>query len=201
MFRSASPFEVVTRRSLLLGALGGAGVGVAAAVGKSVWKKKSVTAWLFPPTSLPPFDLPPVPELVDMVGRPVQGFSSAHLAGRRTVLNVWASWCPTCQEEHAQLLALAKRNLAPIYGVDVRDPPAQTARFLAAHGNPFTAVGRVESRNDLMRALGARTLPATFIVGPDLVVEWSYKWALTEEVIEREIAPRLAAGKVAATGA
>lgn len=52
-----------------------------------------------------------------------------------------------------------------------------------------------------MGALGARTLPATFIVGPDLVVEWSYKWALTEEVIEREIAPRLAAGKVAATGA
>jgi cytochrome c biogenesis protein CcmG, thiol:disulfide interchange protein DsbE len=179
-----------SRRSLILGALGAVGVGSGAAVGEFVWKKKDMTARLFNPFSLAHFDLPPVEGLLDASGKPVPGLSSADLAGKRSVLNVWASWCPSCREEHRRLLALAKRNLAPIYGADVRDPPARAKYFLAKNGNPFTALG-ADADTFLMRALGGHGVPATFVVGPGHVIEWSTFEGLTEEMVEKEIVPRL----------
>jgi cytochrome c biogenesis protein CcmG, thiol:disulfide interchange protein DsbE len=179
-----------SRRSLILGALGAASLGAGAAVGEFIWKKKDMTARLFNPFSLAHFELPPVEGLLDANGKPVPGLSSADLADKRSVLNVWASWCPTCREEHSHLVALAKRNLAPIYGADVRDPPARARYFLARHGNPFVAVG-ADTETYLQRALGAHGVPATFIVGPGHVVEWSTYEGLTGEVVEKEIVPRL----------
>lgn len=181
-----------TRRSLILGAIGAMGLGAGGAVVEHVWKKKDMTARLFNPFSLAHFDLPPVPGLTDAQGKPVPGLSSADLAGKRCVLNVWASWCPTCREEHRHLVALARRKLAPIYGVDVRDPPARVKYFLAKNGNPFDAIG-ADSETYLQRALGARGVPATFVVGPGHVIEWSTYEGLTEAMIEKEIAPRLMA--------
>ncbi len=185
-----NPQWFASRRSLILGALGAVSMGAGAAVGEFVWKKKDMTARLFNPFSLAHFDLPPVEGLLDASGKPVPGFSSADLAGKRCILNIWASWCPTCREEHKHLVELAKRNLAPIYGADVRDPPARATHFLAKNGNPFVAVG-ADSETFLQRALAARGVPATFIVGPGHAVEWSTYEGLTEEVVEKEIVPRL----------
>lgn len=181
-----------TRRSVILGAVGVMGLGASAAVVEHVWKKKDMTARLFNPFSIGKFDLPPVPGLLDARGRQLPGFSAADLAGKRSLLVVWASWCPTCREEHKHIVALAKRNLAPIYGADVKDPPAKAAYFLAKHGNPFVAVG-MDEHTYLQRALGAKGVPATFVVGPGPVVEWSTYEGLDEEVIEKEIVPRLTA--------
>jgi cytochrome c biogenesis protein CcmG, thiol:disulfide interchange protein DsbE len=181
-----------TRRSLVLGAIGMAGLGAGAAVVEHVWKKKDITARLFNPFSIENFDLPPVPGLLNAKGEPMPGLSSADLAGKRSLLVVWASWCPTCREEHKHIVALAKRNLAPIYGVDVKDPPAKAKLFLARQGNPFVAVG-MDENTYLQRALGAKGVPATFVVGPGPVVEWSTYEGLDEETIEKEIVPRLKA--------
>jgi DsbE subfamily thiol:disulfide oxidoreductase len=181
-----------TRRSVILGAIGVMGLGGGAAVVEHVWKKKDLTARLFNPFSIGNFELAPVPGLLDAKGNQVPGFSAADLAGKRSILNVWASWCPSCREEHHHLMALAKRNLAPIYGADVKDPPARAKYFLAKHGNPYVAVG-ADDRTFLQRALAARGVPATFVIGPGPVVEWSTFDPLDEEVIEKEIVPRLTA--------
>jgi len=179
-----------TRRSLLLGAIGVAGLGAGTAVVEHVWKKKDMSARLFNPFSIGKFELAAVPGLLDAQGKPVPGFSSADLAGQRSLLNVWASWCPTCRAEHHLLMALASRNLAPIYGADVKDSPERARYFLAKHGNPFVAVG-ADERAYLQRALGARGVPATFVVGPGPVIEWSTYEALDEAMIEEQIVPRL----------
>jgi len=179
-----------TRRSVLLGAIGVSGLGAGAAVVEHVWKKKDISARLFNPFSIGKFELAAVPGLRDAQGNPVPGFSAADLAGRRSVLNVWASWCPGCRAEHPLLMALAKRNLAPIYGADVKDPPTRAGYFLAKHGNPFVAVG-ADEHSYLQRALGARGVPATFVVGPGPAVEWSTYDPLDQGVIENEIVPRL----------
>lgn len=181
-----------TRRSLILGAVGVAGLGAGGAVVEHVWKKKDIGARLFNPFSIENFDLPPVPGLLNAKGEPMPGFSSADLAGKRSLLVIWASWCPTCREEHKHIVALAKRNLAPIYGADVKDPPARAKYFLAKNGNPFVAVG-ADERTYLQRALAAKGVPATFIVGPGPVVEWSTYEGLDPEIIEKEIVPRLTA--------
>lgn len=181
-----------TRRSVILGALGVMGLGAGGAVVEHVWKRKDMTARFFNPFSIAKFELPPVPGLLDAQGLPVPGFSAADLAGKRSLLNVWASWCPSCRQEHPLLMALAKRKLAPIYGVDAKDPPAKAVYFLAKHGNPFVAVG-ADERTYLQRALGAKGVPATFVIGPGPNVEWSTYDPLDEATIEREIAPRLTA--------
>jgi len=180
-----------TRRSLLLGALGVMGLGAGAAVVEHLWKKKDISARLFNRFSIAKFELAPVAGLVFPDGRPVPGFSSADLAAGRSLLNVWASWCPSCRAEHAPLMALAGRNLAPIYGADVKDRPERARRFLARNGNPFVAVGADEGAY-LQRALGARGVPATFVVGPGPAIELAIYAPLDEEIIEEKIVPALA---------
>jgi DsbE subfamily thiol:disulfide oxidoreductase len=181
-----------TRRSLIVGAIGMAGLGAGAAVVEHVWTKKDMAARFLNPFAIDGFDLPPVPGLMNAVGAPMPGLSSVDLADKRSLLVVWASWCPTCREEHKHIVALAKRNLAPIYGADVKDAPAKARLFLAKHGNPFAAVG-MDEHTYLQRALGAKGVPATFVVGPGPVIEWSTYGGLDPETIEREIVPRLTA--------
>ncbi|PPD42354.1 MAG: redoxin [Methylocystis sp.] len=181
-----------SRRSVVLGAIGVMGLGAGGAVVEHVWKRKDMTARLFNPFSIAKFELPPVMGLLDAAGKQVPGFSSADLSGKRSLLNVWASWCPSCRQEHPLMMALAKRNLAPIYGVDAKDSPAKAKYFLAKHGNPFVAVG-ADEHTFLQRALGARGVPATFVIGPGPNVEWATYEPLDEETIEKEIVPRLAA--------
>ena len=179
-----------TRRSVVLGAIAVSALGAGAAVVEELWKRKDMSARLFNPFSITNFELPPVPGLLDSSGKPVPGFSSADLAGKRSILNVWASWCPSCRAEHPLLVALAKRKLAPIYGADVKDPPARAKYFLAKHGNPFVAVG-ADEHTYLQRALGARGVPTTFVVGPGPVVEFATYEPLDDEIIEKKIVPLL----------
>lgn len=186
---TAPSWRFVSRR-LALGAVGIAGLGASAAVVEHIWRKKDISARLFNPFSLAHFELAPVPGLLDAEGRPVPGFSSADLNGKRSVLNVWASWCPSCRAEHPLLMGLAKRKLAPIYGADVKDPPERARYFLARHGNPFTAVG-ADAQTYLQRAMGARGVPATFVIGPGLEVEWSTYEPLDEDVLENQLIPAL----------
>ena len=174
----------------MLGAVGVAGLGAGAAVVEELWKRKDMSARLFNPFTLSNFHLPPVPGLIGSDGKPVPGFSSADLADKRSVLNIWASWCPSCRAEHSLLMALAKRDLAPIYGADVKDPPERAKYFLAKRGNPFAAVG-ADERSFLQRAMGARGVPATFVIGPGPVVEFATYDPLDEETIEERIVPLL----------
>jgi cytochrome c biogenesis protein CcmG/thiol:disulfide interchange protein DsbE len=87
-------------------------------------------------------------------------------------------------------MALAARKLAPIYGADVKDNPEHAKRFLAKRGNPFVAVG-ADEYSFLQRALGARGVPATFVVGPGPTIELSILEPLNEKIIEERIVPAL----------
>ena len=84
---------------------------------------------------VPEFDLPPVK------GRTL-GLSSADLGrGEVSLVNVFASWCFACREEHPVLLDLKARGLVPIHGLNYKDPPDDAARWLAKWGEPYTRTG------------------------------------------------------------
>jgi cytochrome c biogenesis protein CcmG/thiol:disulfide interchange protein DsbE len=74
-------------------------------------------------------------------GRPVSGLSQADLKGRVTIVNVWASWCAPCRQEHPLLMDLARTGAARVVGINYKDNPENARRFLGALGNPFAAVG------------------------------------------------------------
>jgi cytochrome c biogenesis protein CcmG/thiol:disulfide interchange protein DsbE len=114
---------------------------------------------------VPSFVLEPLPGLAQ-AGQPVPGLSDADLKGRVTVVNVWASWCGPCRQEHPSLIELAKNPAIRVVGINYKDNPENARRFLGAFGNPFAAVG-VDPGGRAALDWGVTGVPETFVVGPD----------------------------------
>ncbi len=150
------------RRAVLLGAL--LASGLAAGAGAFAIRRYGLIGKYLNPLSADKFDLPAVPGLTDAAGAPIPGFSAADIAGETVYLNAFASWCPNCRDEHPALMEFAASG-AKIYGVASLDDPAQTLDYLKKNGNPFTRVG-VDRKGHLYLALGARGIPASFVMAP-----------------------------------
>jgi cytochrome c biogenesis protein CcmG/thiol:disulfide interchange protein DsbE len=114
---------------------------------------------------VPSFALEPLPGLV-RDGRPLPGLADADLKGAVTVVNVWASWCAPCRQEHPLLMELAKDPSIRVVGIDYKDTPENARRFLGTFGNPFAAVG-VDPNGRAAIDWGVYGVPETFVVGPD----------------------------------
>jgi cytochrome c biogenesis protein CcmG, thiol:disulfide interchange protein DsbE len=115
---------------------------------------------------VPQFTLPGVEGLIEK-DVPVPGFQSADLRkGKVSIVNVWASWCVPCHQEHPYLTALAKRSQAPLFGLNNKDDAAAARRFLGRYGNPYTAVG-ADAAGRVAIDWGVYGVPETFIVSGD----------------------------------
>ena len=113
----------------------------------------------------PAFTLPPLDGL-QANGQAVPGLSRRDLDGRVTVVNVWASWCAPCRQEHPLLMELARDPAIRVVGINYKDNPENARRFLGALGNPFSAVGADPSGRAAID-WGVYGVPETFVVGPD----------------------------------
>ncbi|HEX2726850.1 MAG TPA: DsbE family thiol:disulfide interchange protein [Beijerinckiaceae bacterium] len=114
---------------------------------------------------VPAFALEPLPGLAQ-AGQPVPGLADADLKGRVTVVNVWASWCGPCRQEHPMLIALARNPSVRVVGINYKDNPENARRFLGALGNPFAAVG-IDPSGRAAIDWGVYGVPETFVIGPD----------------------------------
>ena len=130
----------------------------------------------------PKADLPPLDNL-RRDGAPVPGWSSAELRGRVTVVNVWASWCAPCQEEHATLMHLAEQQKGiRLVGLNYKDKPENACRFLGTFGNPFAAVG-TDQNGQTAIDWGVYGVPETFIVGPDGTIRYKQVGPLSDATL------------------
>ena len=110
---------------------------------------------------LPGFTLPAA-----LPGKP--GLASAELKGRAHLVNLFASWCVPCITE-LPLLEQLQADGASVVGIDVRDRPEALAGFLAAHGDPFAAIGN--DRDSVVQlALGSSGVPETFVIDREGIV-------------------------------
>lgn len=107
--------------------------------------------------------------------------------GQWTLLNVWATWCPTCHVEHPYLLALAGRGVA-IVGLNYKDDADKARDYLARMGNPFVEVpADVDGRYGL--ELGVYGAPETYLVDPDGQVVIRHVGDMNERVWQQKFAP------------
>ncbi|MDJ1159732.1 DsbE family thiol:disulfide interchange protein [Chelatococcus sp. SYSU_G07232] len=114
---------------------------------------------------VPDFTLPALDGLT-RDGRPVPGLATADLKGGVTIVNVWASWCAPCRQEHPQLMQLAGQPGVRLVGINYKDNPENARRFLGQLGNPFAAVG-VDQSGRAAIDWGVYGIPETFVVGAD----------------------------------
>ena len=117
------------------------------------------------------------------------GFATAGLKGP-LLLNVWASWCTPCQQEHPMLTRIAGEGV-PVYGLAWKDKPADSRAWLARFGNPFKAVGAdVDGRAGI--DLGLTGVPETFVIDARGRVRMKQTGPITPEDWEQKIKPLLA---------
>lgn len=131
--------------------------------------------------AVPQFSLPPVK------GRSL-GLSSGDLRGEVSLVNIFASWCVACRDEHPLLLRLKADNVVPVHGIDYKDPPDDAARWLNTFGDPYTRTG-ADRNGRVSIDWGVYGVPETFIIGKDGRIAYKHVGALTQEVLDRTILP------------
>lgn len=137
-----------------------------------------------------------------LIGKPAPAFSneslgdpgwrvgSADFAGRAWLLNVWATWCAGCREEHELLLAIARENRVPMMGLNWRDDRNLALRWLEQLGNPYVSVA-FDPDGRTAIDWGVYGAPETFLIGADGKVLQKRIGPLTREAWERDFAPYL----------
>lgn len=110
------------------------------------------------------------------------------LLGRVTLVNVWATWCPTCAAEHEALKRIAAQHDVPIVGINYKDDVDKAKRWLERLGNPYV-VNVVDADGRLGIDLGVYGAPESFLVDADGIIRYKRVGEVDESVWEQEIAP------------
>jgi cytochrome c biogenesis protein CcmG/thiol:disulfide interchange protein DsbE len=119
------------------------------------------------------------------------GFSSADLKGRVSLLNVFASWCSGCRSEHSMLMQLAQKGDLPIYGINWKDSLRNGEQWLKAYQSPYERVGFDESGR-VGIDLGVTGVPETFVIDRSGRVRYRHAGPITEDVWRDILEPLLA---------
>ena len=115
----------------------------------------------------------------------------AELEGAPFVLNVWASWCAACREEHPVLTRFAESKRVRVVGYNWKDEHADALRWLEQFGNPFWMV-LVDYDSRYALDWGIYGAPETFLVDADGIVRWKHVGPLSDDIIRDELLPQLA---------
>ncbi|MGH6793485.1 MAG: DsbE family thiol:disulfide interchange protein [Methyloceanibacter sp.] len=138
---------------------------------------------------VPDFALPPLDGLKTENGAAVPSFAAADLAtGEPTIVNVFASWCVPCLEEHPLLVTLAEENGVRLYGINYKDDAASARRFLGRYGNPFARVG-ADRDGRVAIDFGVYGVPETYVISGDGKIAYRHVGPLTETAITEKILP------------
>ncbi|MFZ1814962.1 MAG: DsbE family thiol:disulfide interchange protein [Rhizobiaceae bacterium] len=137
----------------------------------------------------PQFELPRLEGLASN-GTILEGFSTASLQGKVSVVNVWASWCAPCRVEHPEITKLAQRDDIQLLGLNYKDKTENALRFLGQLGNPFDAVG-VDSSGSVAIDWGVYGVPETFIVNRAGIITYKHVGPLSEESMAAKFLPEL----------
>jgi len=130
---------------------------------------------------VPEFALPPVQ------GRTL-ALATADLRGEVSLVNVFASWCVACRDEHPLWMQLAARRVVPLHGLNYKDRPDDAAKWLAELGDPYTRTGAdLDGRVGI--DWGVYGVPETFVVDKQGVIRHKIIGAVTRRIMDEKLLP------------
>jgi cytochrome c biogenesis protein CcmG, thiol:disulfide interchange protein DsbE len=134
----------------------------------------------------------PAPEfsLAPVEGIDVPGFDAASLKGEVTVVNVFASWCIPCRDEHPLLVSLKEQTGVRLVGINQKDAPQNARAFLAELGNPYDAVG-ADTNGRASIDWGVYGVPETFVVDAQGIVRFKHIGPISPQSLQNEVIPAI----------
>lgn len=132
-----------------------------------------------PSLALPPLEGANVPALTDTA-----------INGKLTLVNVFASWCVPCRQEHPMLKELSKDERLNIVGINYKDKSDNALRFLGELGNPYAAIG-IDPNGKAAIDWGVYGIPETYLVGPDGTIIYKKVGPIDAATYDRELIPAI----------
>jgi cytochrome c biogenesis protein CcmG/thiol:disulfide interchange protein DsbE len=129
----------------------------------------------------PAFSLPQLHE-------PQKTFSPADLRGQVWLLNVWASWCVSCRQEHPLLMDLARSGVLPIYGLNYKDGRDAGIAWLKQFGDPYK-VSAFDAKGQVGIDYGVYGVPETYLIDKQGVIRYKQIGILTPQIIKEKVLP------------
>jgi len=119
---------------------------------------------------------------------PAQSFSAEEMKGKVWVLNVWASWCFSCREEHPLLLEYARSKAVPIYGLNSKDKPEDALSWLAELGDPYVlSVSDLDGRVGI--DYGVYGAPETYLIDRNGIIRFKQVGPVTPDIWTEKFLP------------
>jgi cytochrome c biogenesis protein CcmG/thiol:disulfide interchange protein DsbE len=117
-------------------------------------------------------------------------FSPAEMRGKVWLLNVWASWCVSCRDEHPVLVEFAKTGRAPLVGLNYKDRGEDALKWLAHYGDPYT-LSAVDADGRIGIDYGVYGVPETYVIDKAGVIRYKQIGPVTPAIMEGKILPLL----------
>lgn len=130
---------------------------------------------------LPAFSLP-------TLDNPDKILTNADLRDHVVMINVWASWCVACREEHPVLVDLAGRKQVTIIGLNYKDTRVDALNVLRGQGNPYNTV-LVDASGRTGLDWGVYGVPESFIVDKQGIIRYKQIGPITPEVWDKTLWP------------
>ena len=172
------------RRRLIFLLPAAAFAGLAVAFGSRLNRDPSIIPSALIGKPVPAFSLPPVQ------GRTL-GLSSADLLGGVSLVNVFASWCVACREEHPLWMRLKQAGTVPIHGLNYKDKPADAARWLDTLGDPYVRTG-ADLDGRVAIDWGVYGVPETYVVDRQGRIAFKQIGPVNRQILDETILPLIA---------
>lgn len=115
-------------------------------------------------------------------------FAPTDMLGKVWLLNVWASWCVPCREEHPVLIDFARKGLAPVVGLSYKDKRKDALGMLRRSGNPYS-VTAFDSDGRVGIDYGVYGVPESYVIDKAGIIRYKHVGPISAQTMEKTIVP------------
>jgi cytochrome c biogenesis protein CcmG/thiol:disulfide interchange protein DsbE len=136
-----------------------------------------------------PFINKPAPDFtLQQLHEPQKQFSNKDMLGKVWMLNVWASWCVACRQEHPLLVQMSRAGLVPLYGLNYKDNRTDAELWLREGGNPYV-LNAADVKGDVGINYGVYGVPESFIIDKRGIIRHKVIGPVTPSILENCLVP------------